>query len=69
MDRKIGPDNQGEGNRDAASSYNQDTRNFIKSGRVARAARQARDAVDGPEAKELRKAEREGRSHARGGDI
>lgn len=68
-DRKIGSDNQGEGNRDAANAYNEDTRDFIKSGKVEQAAQDAKKSLNGDEAAELRKAEKEGMSRAKGKDA
>lgn len=62
---RIGSDNQGEGNRDAANAYNEDTKKFIADGKVKQAAEDAKFAFDGPEAEELKKAEREGKRAAR----
>jgi hypothetical protein len=61
------PDNQGEGSRDAARRYDESQRRFVESGRVPQAADDA--APQSPaEADELRRAEEEGRSHAKGED-
>ena len=68
-DKKIGFDNQGEGNLDAANAYNDDTRAFIKSGKVERAAKDAKEALEGDEAEALKAAEREGKAKAKGRDI
>ena len=61
------PAMQGEGNRTAARRYNEETTDFVRSGRVDEAARGARPANAG-EARELQQAEDEGRSHSRGED-
>ncbi len=63
-DRKA-PDNQGEGNREAARHYNDAQEKFARSGKVEEAARDAKNALDGPEAKDLKDAEREGLKPAR----
>ncbi len=62
---RIGSDNQGEGNRDAANAYNEDTRKFIARGKVPKAAQDAKAALDGTEAEELKEAERMGKRPAR----
>ena len=64
QDRKA-PDNQGEGNRDAARHYNDAQHKFAESGKVDKAAEDAKKALDGPEAKGLKDAEREGLKPAR----
>ncbi len=69
IDKKIGSDNQGEGNRDAARAYNEDTRDFVKSGQVDKAAKDARKALEGDEAEELKEAEREGKARTKSKDI
>jgi hypothetical protein len=58
------PDMQGEGNKDAAREYNESQRDFVESGKVERAARESEPQSDA-ERREMEKAEREGRSHAR----
>jgi hypothetical protein len=58
------PDMQGEGNKDAAREYNESQRDFVESGEVDRAARDAEPQSDA-ERREMERAEREGRSHAR----
>ena len=58
------PDMQGEGNRDAAREYNESQREFAQSGQVDEAARDAEPRSE-EERREMEKAEREGRSHAR----
>jgi cell division protein FtsN len=58
------PDMQGEGNRDAAREYNESQREFVESGQVDEAAREAEPRSD-EERREMERAEREGRSHAR----
>lgn len=60
--------NQGEGNREAAKAYNEGATRTARSGIVPGKAAEARDALDGPEGDELRDAEREGRSRAKGED-
>jgi hypothetical protein len=57
----------GEGNYQASREYNDGTRRFVKSGRVADAARDAAPHSSG-EAAELEEAERVGRARARGQD-
>ena len=58
------PDMQGEGNRDAAREYNESQREFAQSGQVDQAAREAEPRSE-EERREMERAEREGRSHAR----
>jgi hypothetical protein len=58
------PDMQGEGNRDAAREYNESQREFVQSGQVDEAARDAEPQSE-EERREMERAEREGRSHAR----
>ena len=60
--------NQGEGNKGAAKAYNDDTKEFTQSGKVEEQARKARRDLEGPEGDELRRAEQEAKSHARGED-
>jgi len=60
--------NQGEGNRGAAKAYNEDTKEFAQSGRVRESAQDAKKALEGSEGDDLRRAEKEGRSHAKGED-
>ena len=57
--------NQGEGNKDAAKAYNEDTKEFTQSGKVEEQARKARRDLEGPEGDELRRAEGDGKSRAR----
>jgi hypothetical protein len=64
QDRKA-PDNQGEGNREAARHYNDAQHKFAESGKVDKAAEDAKKAIDGPEAQDLKDAEREGLKPAR----
>ncbi|HEY6133900.1 MAG TPA: hypothetical protein VIW70_07985 [Rubrivivax sp.] len=63
----VAPDNQGEGNTEAARRYNEDQKRFVKSGGVRQAAEDAapRDAA---EAEELQRAEEEGLARAKGED-
>lgn len=60
--------NQGEGNRGAAKAYNDDTKEFAQSGKVREQAEKARRDLEGPNGDELRRAEREGKHHAKGED-
>lgn len=55
---------EGEGSRTAARQYNKDTREFVESGRVEQKAREAAQASPAEEA-EMKKAEKEGQSHAK----
>lgn len=57
--------NEGEGNRTADREYREDTREFVKSGRVDEAAEKARDAIDGEEKEALDRAEEAGKQPAR----
>lgn len=55
---------QGEGNYEASRRYDEAARRFVKTGKVEQAARDA--APRSPaEAEELRRAEEEGKSHAK----
>ena len=63
MGEKFRPENQGEGNRDAARRYNNDAQDHARSGKSNGAADRARADVEGPDAEKLREAEREGKSH------
>jgi hypothetical protein len=58
---------KGEGNYKASKDYKERTERFLdKNGeRIDDLARDAAEAVDGSEGDELRKAEEEGKSHAR----
>lgn len=59
-----GDKNQGEGNIEASRRYDEAQKRFVESGKVERAARDA--ATDSPEqAEQLRRAEEEGKSHAK----
>ena len=60
--------NEGEGNKTAARHYNEKTEQFAKSGKVEEKAREAADAIEGGKADELRRAEQQGKSHAKGED-
>lgn len=55
------PRNQGEGDRESARRYNEDTREYVESGKVDEAARDAGDQDPG----EAESAERAGRERAR----
>jgi hypothetical protein len=59
------PRNEGEGNRTAAKQYNDAQRKFVESGKVERAAKDAEHALETEEAEELKRAEAEGRKHAK----
>lgn len=63
-----GQQNEGEGNKTAARRYNDATEDFAKSGQVDRKAQEAKQAIDGKDGDTLRKAETEGRNHAKGED-
>ena len=58
---------QGEGDYDAARRYDKSVEDFAKSGKVEQAARDAKPTSPA-EADELRRAESEGKSHAKGED-
>ena len=58
---------QGEGDYEAARRYDKAAHDFAESGKVEDAARQARPTSP-EEADELRRAEREGKSHSKGED-
>jgi len=58
---------QGEGDYDAARRYDKATTDYAKSGKVEEAARSAKP-TSAEEADELRRAESEGKSHAKGED-
>lgn len=58
---------QGEGDYEAARRYDKAAHDFAESGKVEEAARQARPATP-EEADELRRAEREAKSHSKGED-
>jgi hypothetical protein len=58
---------QGEGDYDAARRYDKATTDFANSGKVDEAARDAKPTSPA-EADELRRAENEGKSHAKGED-
>jgi hypothetical protein len=60
--------NEGEGNKTAARHYNEKAEKFAQSGKVEEKAREAAQAVDGDKGDELKRAEREGKSHAKGED-
>lgn len=57
--------NEGEGNRTAAKKYNEAQRKFVESGKVGPAAKDAEHALETDEAEALKRAEEEGRKHAR----
>lgn len=54
----------GEGNYKASREYNEATKEFVESGRVAEAARQAAPSGEA-ERREMERAEQVGRSHAK----
>ncbi len=56
---------EGEGSYTATRAYNKHLGETMKSGHVGEKAKEARKAVDGPEGAELRRAEAEGKRHAR----
>ena len=55
-------ENQGEGDRRAARTYNDHLRAFIEDDRVEQAAVEAAESLDGPEAESLREAEEIGKA-------
>jgi hypothetical protein len=57
----------GEGNYKASKQYNDATKDFVESGKVEDAARDA-EPRNQQEAREMREAEKEGKSHAKDGD-
>ena len=57
--------NQGEGNREAAKAYNEETKRFIDAGKVEASAADAKAAVEGEEKAELEEAEKIGRARAK----
>jgi hypothetical protein len=57
--------NQGEGNREAAKAYNEETQRFVEAGKVEKSAADAKAAVEGEEKAELEEAERTGLAHAK----
>ncbi|MCG5243028.1 hypothetical protein [Azospirillum doebereinerae] len=60
--------NQGEGNRTADAQYRRGVEDHVRNHDVQGDADRARKAVDGPEGEELRRAEEEGKRHAKGED-
>ncbi len=63
--KKTAPENEGEGNRTAARQYNDAQRKFVESGKVGPAAKDAEHALETDEAEALKRAEDEGRAHAK----
>jgi hypothetical protein len=63
-DSKFGG-NQGEGNREAAKAYNEETQRFVEAGKVEKSAADAKAAVEGEEKAELEEAERVGLARAK----
>ena len=53
---------EGEGSSSGARKYDEEARDFAKSGAVEESARTAKDAIDGPQRGELEEAERTGKS-------
>ena len=66
-DKTVSPHIQGEGDYEAARRYDRAAADFAQSGKVAPAARKAKP-LTAEEAAKMLKAEREGRSHAKGED-
>ena len=64
-DRKHGV--EGEGSYSAGKDYNERTKKFVQSGKVDRAARGAEPKSE-QEKREMEKAERAGKQHAKGED-
>lgn len=63
--KKSMTDNQGEGNREAAKAYNEDTKKFVDAGKVDESAAEAKAAVEGAEKSELEEAEKIGKDRAK----
>jgi len=57
--------NQGEGNREAAREYNEQQHQYVKRGNVKEDAHKAKKAVESAEKQDLKKAEEDGKSHAK----
>lgn len=66
-DAEKGKGEHGEGNYAASRDYNERTRKFMKDkgDTIEERAEEAEEALDGPEGESLRKAEEEGKSHAK----
>jgi hypothetical protein len=62
------PENEGEGSRSGARDYNERTKAFVESGQVEKKAKEAEKALEGKEGASLKKAEAEGKKHAKGED-
>jgi hypothetical protein len=62
------PKNEGEGSQSGARDYDDRTRHFVASGQVEQKAKEAEKAIEGKEGAALRKAEAEGKKHAKGED-
>lgn len=63
QDEKHGsPKIEGEGSYEATRRYNQDARDFVKSGEVEEKARDAKNALEGTEGDALKDAEQKGKS-------
>jgi hypothetical protein len=60
--------NEGEGSRTGAREYDERTRAFVESGKVDQKAKEAKKAIEGSEGEELKRAEAEGKRHAKGED-
>jgi len=58
------PDNQGEGNRDAAAAYNEAQQDFVRDGKVEEKAAERRNMSE-QERSDAEQAAREGESRAR----
>lgn len=65
--RTSGNQIEGEGSYSGAKQYNDATKKFVDQGKVEQAAKSAKPKSDA-EAREMRDAEREGKSHAKGED-
>ncbi len=60
------PDNQGEGNREAAREYNEAQQRFVEQGKVDEAVQKAKKNLEADvEKDELGRAEKEGRARAK----
>lgn len=65
---KPASQNEGEGSRSADAQYRRGVEEHVRHHDVQGDAERAREAVDGPEGEELRRAEEEGKRHAKGED-
>jgi hypothetical protein len=67
-DKRLGGENQGEGDYKSARVYNEHQKQFNESGKIEKAAKDAEKAIEGKEGDELRRAEEAGKSRSHGED-